>query len=341
MTTVVRPGPAPLSRVWTSRGVIAEDLQGEDLGDVLEMHSDAYAWWVLPKGDPYGERELRGAAEAMGLDSLVIRDLLAQDGRAKFEEVGPARIITTNTVALDRERVELRSHPLSVVVTDRILICLVDPTPDFRPNDLFTSHADLLTTGGTDAALRELLVAVINTYENVTEWMEECNDSLAAQLFALEPLSRPAQLQAFRLRTVLSQLRRVTDPMRAVMIDATANLPAPTGKKTGTGVQVRRRWKMIEERHTRVASSVDALRDSLQAVVQTSLSLSDAQGNDTMKKLSGWAAIIAVPTLVSGFVGMNVAFPLEGTRAGFWLALAVMVVVAAVLYVVFRVKRWV
>jgi magnesium transporter len=140
---------------------------------------------------------------------------------------------------------------------------------------------------------------------------------------------------------VLSQLRRVTDPMRAVMIDATANLPAPTGKKTGTGVQVRRRWKMIEERHTRVASSVDALRDSLQAVVQTSLSLSDAQGNDTMKKLSGWAAIIAVPTLVSGFVGMNVAFPLEGTRAGFWLALAVMVVVAVVLYVVFRVKRWV
>jgi magnesium transporter len=124
--------------VWTPRGVIAEDLQGEDLGDVLEMHSDAYAWWVLPKGDGYGERELRGAAEAIGLDSLVIKDLLAQDGRAKFEEVGPARIITTNIVALDRERVELRTHPLSVVVTDRILICLVDPTPDFRPNDLFT-----------------------------------------------------------------------------------------------------------------------------------------------------------------------------------------------------------
>ena len=63
MTTVVRPGPAPLSRVWTPRGVIAEDLQGEDLGDVLEMHSDAYAWWVLPKGDRYGEAEVRGAAD--------------------------------------------------------------------------------------------------------------------------------------------------------------------------------------------------------------------------------------------------------------------------------------
>ncbi|MGI3780690.1 MAG: magnesium transporter CorA family protein [Janthinobacterium lividum] len=341
MTTVVRPGPAPLSRVWTPRGVIAEDLQGEDLGDVLEMHSDAYAWWVLPKGDGYGERELRGAAEAMGLDSLVVKDLLAQDGRAKFEEVGPARIITTNTVALDRERVELRSHPMSVVVTDRILICLVDPTPEFRPADLFTSHADLLTTGGTDAALRELMIAVVNTYENVVAWMEESSDTLAARLFALEPLSRPEQLRAFRLRTVLSQLRRVTDPMRTVLTDAAANPSAPVGKKTSGGTQVRRRWTMIDERHTRVANSVDALRESLQSVVQTSLSLSDAQGNDTMKKLSGWAAIIAVPTLVSGFVGMNVAFPLESTRAGFWIALGLMVVVAVVLYVVFRIKRWV
>lgn len=341
VTTVVRSGPAPLSRVWTPRGVIAEDLQGEDLGDVLEMHSDAYAWWVLPKGDAYGERELRGAAEAMGLDALVIKDLLAQDGRAKFEEVGPARIITTSTVALDRERVELRSHPLSVVVTDRILICLVDPTPDFRPNELFTSRADLLTSGGTDAALRELMTAVISTYETAVTWLEESSDLLASQLFALEPLSRPEQLRAFRLRNVLSQLRRVTDPMRTVMADASANPPTPAGKKTSGATQVRRRWTMIDERHTRVANGVDGLRESLQSVVQTSLSLSDAQGNDTMKKLSGWAAIIAVPALVSSFVGMNVAFPLEGTRVGFWISLGVMLVVALVLFVVFRVRRWV
>jgi magnesium transporter len=336
VTTVVRSGPAPLSRVWTPRGVIAEDLQGEDLGDVLEMHSDAYAWWVLPKGEGYGERELRGAAESMGLDSLVVKDLLAQDGRAKFEEVGPARIVTTNTVALDRDRTELRTHPMSVVVTERILICLVDPTPDFRPNDLFTAHADALTTGGTDAALRELMMA-----ENVVEWMEESSDALAAELFALQPLSRADQLQAFRLRTVLNQLRRVTDPMRTVLTDAAANPPVPAGKKAGGGTQVRRRWTMIEEHHARVANGVDALRDSLQAVVQTSLSLSDAQGNDTVKRLSGWAAIIAVPTLITGFVGMNVAFPLEGTRAGFWVALAIMLAIAAVLFVVFRVKRWV
>ena len=341
MTTVVRPGPAPLSRVWTPRGVIAEDLQGDDLGDVLEMHSDAYAWWVLPKGEGYGERELRGAADAMGLDSLVVKDLLAQDGRVKFEEVGPARIVTTSTVALDLERVELRIHPMAVVVTERILICLIDPTPDFRPGDLLTTHADVLTTGGTDAALRELMIAVVNTYENVVRWLEESNDALAAQLFAQEPLSKADQLRAFRVRTVLSQLRRVTDPMRTVMTDVATSPPVPAGKKAVGGSQVRRRWTMINEHHTRVANAVDGLREALQEIVSTSLALSDAQGNDTVKKLSGWAAIIAVPTLVSGIVGMNVAFPLDGTRAGFWVAFVAMIVCAVVLFVVLRLKRWV
>ena len=341
MTTVVRPGPAPLSRVWTARGVIAEDLQGEDLGDVLEMHSDAYAWWVLPKGDPYGEAEVRGAADQIGLDALLVKDLLATDGRAKFEEVGLARVITTNAVALDTEKVELRTYPVGVVATDRILICLVEPTPDFRPGDLFASHTDHLATGGTDAALRELMTAVINTYENVVAWLEDASDTLAARLMGQEPLSKADQLYAFRLRTLLSQVTRVTEPMRSVLADVLANPPAPIGKKAGGGSQGRRRWAVVADHHTRVANSATALRESLGAIFATSLALSDAQGNETMKKLSGWAAIIAVPTLVSGFVGMNVAFPLMGTPAGFWLYFAIMVVVAAILYVVFRIKHWV
>ena len=75
-------------------------------------------------------------------------------------------------------------------------------------------------------------MAVINTYENVVArgWRSPATRS-AAQLFALEPLTRADQLRAFRLRTVLSQLRRVTDPMRTVMTDAAANPPVPAGKK--------------------------------------------------------------------------------------------------------------
>jgi magnesium transporter len=342
VTTELRPGPVPLSRVWNARKVIAEDLTGEDLGDILELHSDAYAWWVLPRGDGYGEGEVRRMAESLGLDRLALRDLLAADRRAKFETVGAARLVMTNAVTLDQERVEVHVHPVSVVVTERALICLVEDTPGFRPASLLAAHADTLALGGVEAALQWLMTAVINTYETTVQWLEEASDDLAEQLFDERPLSKSQQLRAFRLRTALSQVRRLTEPMRIVLADVLASpVPAAHGRKATGSTHVQRRWTLISEHHQRVANAADALREALSSIFDTSLALSDLRSNEIMKKLTGWAAIIAVPTLISGFVGMNVDFPLGGTTAGFWFYFALMIVTAVVLYVVYRVKQWI
>ena len=88
---------------------------------------------------------------------------------------------------------------------------------------------------------------------------------------------------------------------------------------------VGRRWRILQEQHGRIADAADGLRDALASVLDTSLALNDVRMNQTVKKLTGWAAIIAVPTLVTSFVGMNVTFPLEGTVAGFWVYFAIMV----------------
>jgi magnesium transporter len=344
VTTELRPGPVPLSRVWNARKVIAEDLTGEDLGDILELHSDAYAWWVLPRGDGYGEGEVRRMAESLGLDRLALRDVLAADRRAKFEMVGTARLVMTNAITLDQERVEVHVHPVSVVVTERALICLVEDTPGFRPASLLAAHADTLAGGGVEAALQWLMTAAINTYENTVQWLEDASDDLADQLFDERPLSKPQQLRAFRLRTALSQVRRLTEPMRTVLADVLASPASATHGRKATGstqVQVHRRWTLISEHHQRVANAADALREALSSIFDTSLALSDLRMNEIMKKLTGWAAIIAVPTLISGFVGMNVNFPLDGTTAGFWFYFALMLVTAVVLYVVYKLKQWI
>jgi magnesium transporter len=49
-------------------------------------------------------------------------------------------------------------------------------------------------------------------------------------------------------------------------------------------------------------------------VFETNLSLQDARLNTVMKKLTGWAAIIAVPTAITGFYGQNVQYPGINTR---------------------------
>ena len=59
----------------------------------------------------------------------------------------------------------------------------------------------------------------------------------------------------------------------------------------------------------RVSESTDALRDLVSTIVETNLSLRDYRQNQIMKKVTSWAAIIAVPTLITGYYGMNVPYP--------------------------------
>ena len=332
--------PAPVCRVWSRSRIIAEDLTGEDLSDVLELHSDASAWWVLPREEHYGAAELKDVARALDLDELAIKDLLAEDRRAKFETIGQARLVITNAAVLDRDRAQLSAVPISIIATDRALICLVESSTSFRPAQLLLGHEEQLTTGGVEAALQIVMEAIIRTYEEAVQWLEVSSDQLANVLFEERPLNKPEQLRAFKLRSALSQLRRLTDPMRVVMNDIVEN-PPTTAKSKTRNTSVSRRWKLLAEQHERAANATDALREALASVFDTSLALADVRMNQNMKKLTGWAAIIAVPTLVTSFVGMNVRFPLVGSVLGFWIYFAVMIVAGVVLYFLFRAKDWV
>ncbi|MBM0240100.1 hypothetical protein JNW88_28710 [Micromonospora sp. ATA32] len=60
----------------------------------------------------------------------------------------------------------------------------------------------------------------------------------------------------------------------------------------------------------------------------------------TVKKVTSWAAIIAVPTAITSFFGQNLAFPWRHTNTEFYLTAALTVGLALVLYVVFRRKTW-
>jgi magnesium transporter len=341
--TDVAARPAPVCRVWSGGKVIAEDLTGDDLSDVLQLHSDASAWWVLPRDGDYGAAELRDVAKALELDDLAIKDLLAQDRRAKFEAIGQARLVITNAVSLDRDRVEIAVHPISIVATDRALICLVTPNADFQPAKVLSQHEELLAHGGIEAALQLVITAVIQTYETAVQWLEDSSDQLAEVLYEERPLNKPEQLHAFKLRKALSQLRRLTDPMRAVVADIVDNPPPGLKGRTGkpSPITVSRRWRLVAEQHQRAANAADALREALSSVFDTSLALADVRMNQIMKKLTGWAAILAVPTLVTSFVGMNVGFPLYGSGAGFWVYFILMITASVVLYFIFRVRDWI
>jgi magnesium transporter len=89
-----------------------------------------------------------------------------------------------------------------------------------------------------------------------------------------------------------------------------------------------------------VSESTDALRDVVSTIVEANLSLRDYRQNLVMKKVTRWAAIVAVPTLITGYYGMNVPYPGFGRHWGVIASTVLMVIISTALYLSFRRREW-
>jgi magnesium transporter len=90
----------------------------------------------------------------------------------------------------------------------------------------------------------------------------------------------------------------------------------------------------------RVSEATDALRDLVGTIVETNLSLRDYRQNQIVKKVSSWAAIIAVPAFLTGYFGMNVPFPGSGRTYGVVIASSLIVALSGTLYWAFKRAQW-
>jgi len=79
----------------------------------------------------------------------------------------------------------------------------------------------------------------------------------------------------------------------------------------------------------------------LTSIFETSLSLQDARLNTVMKKLTAWAAIIAIPTAVTGWFGQNVPYPGFNQQSGVIASTVIILGIAVSLFVVFKRKEWI
>jgi magnesium transporter len=76
------------------------------------------------------------------------------------------------------------------------------------------------------------------------------------------------------------------------------------------------------------------------SIQETNLIIQGNRLNVITKKVTGWATIIAIPTLITGFFGMNVPYPGFGEKAGLAASIATIALAALVLYLIFKRKDW-
>ena len=141
-------------------------------------------------------------------------------------------------------------------------------------------------------------------------------------------------MRSFALRKALVEARRVILPMRDVV-------NAVMRRADDTHPELEPYYDDLYDHVLRAAEWTESLRDMISSIFETNLSLADSRLNTIMKKLTAWAAIIAVPTAVTGYFGQNVPYPGFGMHWGFWLSAGIMVTIAISLYMLFRRKDWI
>ncbi len=330
----------PRSRVWRGDRTVAFDLPVADLADALSADGSAAAWWWAPRSaDGLGP-----TAELFDLDAYAIEDVLSDREPPKVDPVGAAVVLIGALVAFDPATDELHRDRVAVLAADRMLAVIADERAAGPLVRRLADNAAALTADGIPAGIHLLLDTMVHTHGQALLAMEDAADELTASLFDDKPMNRADQLRAFRIRQSIAALRRVTAPFADIMLDlaGAAARPAaaddPLANLLPDGVTRRLRDVCDHAQHS--AAETNVLREVLSSAYETNLALSDVHLNVIMKKLSAWAAIIAVPTLVTGFFGMNVPYPGYGDGRGFLGGLIVMVAAVIVLFVLFRRKGW-
>jgi len=98
--------------------------------------------------------------------------------------------------------------------------------------------------------------------------------------------------------------------------------------------------RQLDDRTRRAREWTDSLEDLVTTIVQTTVVLADHRLDTTMRRLAAWAAVIAVPTAISGFFGQNMPHPGFGQLLGLWESLLLTLLAAGGVHVVFERKGW-
>ena len=146
--------------------------------------------------------------------------------------------------------------------------------------------------------------------------------------------TREVQRRSFELRKSLIRLRRVVLPMREVV----NTLMRPTLHIVTEPMLPY--YQDVYDHVLRASEWTESLRDLVTTTLETNLTVQGNRMNLIMKKVTSWAAIIAVPTAVTGFYGQNVPYPGFGKEWGFITSTAITIALSAALYMLFRRKDW-
>ncbi len=315
------------------KGVL--EAEGFPVADVSNYIDDpsAVVWFDLC---PHHGDSLDAISEELGLHKLAVEDALHESQRPKLDRYASHLFLTVYEVVLDGVTGRLETHELAAFITRNALVTVrKDSRFDIDAVIRRWDESPDLAKSGVPFLLHGLLDYVVDGHFNAVQALDEHIEALEDQLFDDRPRDKAMQRRTFELRKSLVLLRRVVLPMREVV----NSLLRRDLHIVDESMQPY--FQDVYDHVLRETEWTESLRDLVTTILETHLTLQSNRLNSIMKKVTSWAAIIAVPTAVTGFYGQNVPYPGFGKPIGFWVSTAVIVALSSLLYWAFRHRDWI
>ncbi len=311
------------------------EREGFPVADISDYLADpSVTIWLDLRGPD--EDDLAVLSEEFGLHPLAVEDALQHRERPKLDRYPSHLFVTAYGARLDVSTGQLASSELAAFITKQALITVrKDDGLDIGAVvDRWDASPDLAIFG-VGYLVYGLLDFIVDGHFDAVQSLDDSVEELEDRLFGSVPQSLQVQRRSFELRKSLVLLRRIVLPMREIVnslmrrdLHVVADEMQPY-------------YQDVYDHVLRAAEWTDSLRDLVTSILETNLTIQGNRLNVITKKVTGWAAIIGVPTFITGYFGMNVPYPGFSQTAGYVASIGTIIVAAAVLYLVFRRKDWI
>ena len=322
---------AVVNCVAYAEGLRDKSVGIEEISEVLKQ-PDRFVWVGLHEPS---EELLRQVQEEFGLHDLAIEDAHSAHQRPKIEMYGDSLFIVLRTAQVQGEGRGIEFGETHFFMGARYLVSIRHGSSlSYTEVRARCEAKPALLRNGPAFALYALMDSIVDQYFLIVDALEQQLQALEEKIFS-ESFSRETTADIYNLKRELLEVKRSVSPL----IDICNRLMRFDLELIPEGT--RPYFRDVYDHAVRINEMVDILRELLTTALEANFSLISISQNEVTKRFAGWAAIIAVPTMIAGIYGMNFQkMPELSWQYGYPVVLTLTIGSCLALYAHFKRSGW-
>src|SRR5919202_1697765 len=299
--------------------------------EALRQLDDGVAWIDLYEPT---QQEFESVAQELELPSRAIEDAITLRQRPKLVRYGDSLFVVLKVARYLDEPERVHFSEVHVLVGKDIVVTVrYEEMPALEEVRRRLEGEPELLRQGPQSILHEIMDQIVDDYEPVLEGLGTDIQEVEVDVFGG---NAGVSQRIYELSRELVQFQRATSPLARSL-----ERGGERDEHDDIDPELRSYLRELHDRVLKVVEPTEGFRDMLSDILVVNLTLISVRQNDQTKKISAWAAILIVPTLIAGIYGMNFDYmPELHWTFGYLFALALMVSSSVSLYAVFKRIEW-